>query len=174
MVYTSRKKSFVAANGQFLMITRETYNYIGTHEMFRDKVVEDMEIARAVKLKKKKIMTCLGNNVIKTGMYNSFADAYNGFSKNFFPGFNTGKFFFTSLIITIFLFYTLPFGLVFISPLFVAVVFTIILQRILVSLISKESVTRNIILHPLQMIMMLTIGLSSTYRSRKIWKGRQL
>ncbi len=174
MVYTSRQKSFVAANGQFLMITREMYDKIGTHEMFRDKVVEDMEIARAVKLSGRKIMTCLGNNVIKAEMYNSFAEAFNGFSKNFFPGFNTGKFLFISLIIIVFSFYSLPAIFVFFSNLFLLLILMIIIQRILLSIINKESVLLNVLLHPLQMVMMLIIGFSSTFRAKKVWKGRQL
>jgi chlorobactene glucosyltransferase len=174
LIFDSRSKSFVAANGQFLMITREAYNEIGKHEAIRDKVVEDMEIARAVKSNKRKAMTYLGGNKIKAEMYKSFSEAFDGFSKNFFPGFNTNRTFFISLIIILFLFYTLPFILVFIEPLFLIMIFIILAQRVLLSILNKESVLMNSFLHIVQMLMMLLIGFNSTFNSKKVWKGRTI
>lgn len=173
-VFLSRNKSFVAANGQFLMIRRETYNDIGTHKAFKDQVVEDMEIARSVKSGNKNVMTCLGNGVIKAEMYDSFSEAFSGFSKNFFPGFNTGKILFTSLIIVLFSIYTFPFLFIFFDTAFLIIILLIFVQRILLSVLNKESVLLNSILHLAQMLMLLLIGFTSTYKSKMVWKGRTI
>jgi glycosyltransferase involved in cell wall biosynthesis len=174
LVYRSARESFVAANGQFLLIEKNTYMEIGTHEKFKDKVVEDMEIARAVKRSKNKLMTCVGNNTILTEMYNSFSEALKGFSKNFFAGFNTSRTLFLIFVSLLFTIFILPFVLLFFNPLFVFLAVLIFIQRIFISLISNEKIIFNILLHPLQMIIMFFTGLNSIYKKKKIWKGRYI
>lgn len=172
MVFTSNKQIFNAANGQFIMIERDTYNLIGNHEKFKDQVVEDMEIARSVKSKKKRLMTCVGNNVISTNMYSSFSEAFNGFSKNFYKGFNTSKLSFLFIIFSLLILFLFPLLFAIGNSFYFLIVIVIIFQRLIVSIISKESLTLNTLLHPLQMIMMFLIGVSSLSGKKKFWKNR--
>jgi chlorobactene glucosyltransferase len=159
-VYSSNKKSFIAANGQFLLIKREIYDEIGGHKAVADQVVEDMEIAREVKKRGFKIMTFLGENSIACRMYGGFKQAFRGFTKNFFPGFNTSPLIFVMSLVFFLLTFFLPFLAVFMNSKFIWIVFIILFGRIITSLSSKQSFLINCIIHPVQIIVMIADGLS--------------
>jgi chlorobactene glucosyltransferase len=171
-VYKSNNRSFSAANGQFILIKKDIYEGIGTHENFKENVVEDMEIIRSVKENGKRGMTCLGNGVICAEMYSSLRDSINGFSKNFFAGFNTSRWIFLFLLILFIILFFLPIVLVAWSGIYLILVGIIIIERILVSTLSKENIFYNIMLHPFQILIMFMIGLKSLSRKKKVWKGR--
>ncbi len=176
-VYTKKGIPFTAANGQFMLFDNNVYKEIGGHKAVFDKTVEDMELARIIKQKDYRIMTCLGNNDVYCKMYNSLLQGINGFSKNFFPGFNSDKITFFLFILLLFLVYVLPFLIIYFNNLFIIPVLLIILQRVYLSSISKQNIILNIILHPFQLIVMFITGirsiLSATNR-KLIWKGRRL
>lgn len=176
-VYSSNNKSFVAANGQFILIEKETYFKIGGHKAIKNKVVEDMELARIAKKNKIKIITLLGNNIVKCKMYSTFKEAFEGFSKNFYSGFNTNPITFSLLLIFIQLVFVLPAILVFFNVKFILIVVLIIFSRMIISKISNQNELLNIILHPLQIIVVFLVGINSMLLKyfRKIeWKGRRL
>jgi glycosyltransferase involved in cell wall biosynthesis len=176
LVYSSRKKSFVAANGQFMFWERETYFNIGRHKAVQDKVVEDMEFARICKTRNIKIKTMLGGNLIFCQMYNGLSDAKKGFSKNFYPGFSINSFVFLTMITFFIVIFLLPFALVFFSTLYIIPVLLIVLIRVFISIISKQNIAFNVILHPLQMLFMFFIGINSVISSKTgniEWKGRR-
>jgi len=171
-VYKSENVSFAAANGQFILIKNDVYNRIGTHSNFKDQIVEDMEMIRRVKREKFKVMTCLGNKIVKAKMYSSFKESFYGFGKNFFPGFNTGRMNFYLLLLIFLLLFLFPFISIFLLKLNIILILIIMLERTLVSLVSRENITSNIFLHPLQILIMFIIGLYSASRKKKEWKGR--
>ncbi|HSW54877.1 MAG TPA: glycosyltransferase family 2 protein [Ignavibacteriaceae bacterium] len=176
-VYSSPNKSFVAANGQFLFIDRNTYEKIGGHSAFADRVVEDMEIAREVKKAGFKLITFLGGSSISCRMYEGFTEAFNGFSKNFFPGFNIPAILFFFLLIILFLAFLLPFTLIFMNPSFLIIVLIVMMGRLFISIPSRQNLIINILLHPIQILIMLAIGVNSIYRikTKKLkWKGRYI
>lgn len=175
-VYKSKKISFVAANGQFMMFKRDVYFSLGGHESIKNKVVEDMEFARMLKQRGFSIITALGYDTVYCRMYSGFDEAFNGFVKNFFPGFNTSPISFLIYLSGIQALYLLPIVLSFFSPIFIWLVFAIILNRLIISFLSKQSPLIGII-HPLQMLLLLLIGVSSinAFVSGKLeWKGRRL
>lgn len=177
MVYTSTNKSFVAANGQFMFWERNAYLETGGHEMTKDKVVEDMEFARICKLNNIRIKTLLGGNLIYCRMYSGLSEAIIGFTKNFYPGFNINAFAFLLMItffVTIFL---LPFILVFINNLYIIPIVMIVLIRIIISIKSRQNTFINVLLHPLQMVLMYIVGIKSminTKSGKLLWKGRRI
>jgi glycosyltransferase involved in cell wall biosynthesis len=175
-VYTSENKSFVAANGQFIMFNRRVYDQIEGHKSVKDEVVEDMAFARLLKSAGFRLVTALGHTSIFCRMYDSFDDAYNGFVKNFFPGFRINPFLFWCFILLIQLVYMLPIVMSFIDINFLIVTFAIILNRLLISFTSNQNPLIGII-HPLQMFLLIMIGYSSvnSHRSGNVeWKGRKL
>lgn len=177
LVFSSDRKSFAAANGQFILFEKKTYNSINGHESVKDKVVEDMELARELKKRGEKIMTLVGDKTIKCRMYNDFKNSFAGFSKNFFPGFNTSPVVFAVLIFFLLLEFFLPFLLVFINYKFISHVVVILAGRIFVSLTSMQNFVFNILLHPIQMIVMLFVGINSlikTINNQIEWKGRKI
>ncbi len=180
LVHASRNESFTAANGQFILIDRKVYNLIGKHKRVADRIVEDMELARAVKSAGFKIKTALGGELVYCRMYNSFSEAFNGFSKNFYAGFNSLPILFILMIITFLLLFTLPYILFFGLPgyqlQYLLIIIIISFGRVLISLKSHQNYKRNIILHPVQMVMMFVVGFKSLIinkQGRLIWKGRK-
>ncbi|MCF8260090.1 MAG: glycosyltransferase family 2 protein [Melioribacteraceae bacterium] len=174
-VFASNNKSFVAANGQFLLFKKSVYKKLGGHEKVKDKVVEDMEFARAVKNSGEKMMTLLGWNSIYCKMYSGFRESINGFSKNFFPGFNISYLAFSVFVIFAFSANYHPFILVFINSLFIYPVLIVVSARMIISHLSKQNIFFNTALHPFQFLIMLFVGIKSmidTKRKKVEWKGR--
>ena len=175
-VFKSRRKSLLAAIGQFIMFKRDIYFSLGGHESVKDKIVEDMEIAAAAKSNSYKVLSALGHDAVNCRMYDGFDDAYNGFVKNFFPGFKTSPIRFILIISFIVLVYLLPIILSFFYFQFIWLVLAIVLNRLLVSLLSSQSPFIGII-HPLQMLLFLSIGISSVKASESgnvKWKDRNV
>ncbi len=78
--------SFAAANGQCLVFRRSAYDQVGGHTRVRDKIIEDVELARATKRSGLRLVMVLGNQMVKTRMYTSWSEARDGFAKNILAG----------------------------------------------------------------------------------------
>ena len=74
-------KSLTAVNGQFILCDKRAYNAIGGHKAVFDRVVEDMEIARKLKVGGYRIMTALGHDAITCRMYSGFTTPLKAFQK---------------------------------------------------------------------------------------------
>ena len=176
-VFSSLKKSFTAANGQFILIDKKTYQNVGGHKQVANEVVEDMELARLLKQKGFSILTALGGNSVSCRMYDNFRKSFIGFSKNFFPGFKSNFIFFLILIlfysaIFIYPFFLLPENIYYLIP-----TALIILIRIFISLSSRQNVLINIVLHPIQIVIMLLLAINSVWKNKMkniSWKGRKI
>ena len=71
-----------AANGQYILISREAYDAIGGHATVRNALLEDVALARAVKASGRKIFFRYGADAVRTRMYRSFAQLREGWTKN--------------------------------------------------------------------------------------------
>jgi glycosyltransferase involved in cell wall biosynthesis len=71
-----------AANGQYLLITREAYDAVGGHAAVRSSLLEDVELARAVKQSGRAIRFRFGRGLVRTRMYRSFRAMFEGWNKN--------------------------------------------------------------------------------------------
>jgi cellulose synthase/poly-beta-1,6-N-acetylglucosamine synthase-like glycosyltransferase len=71
-----------AANGQYILITREAYDAVGGHAAIAGNLLEDVALARAVKHSGRKIFFCYGGDAVQTRMYRSFAQLREGWTKN--------------------------------------------------------------------------------------------
>ncbi len=71
-----------AANGQYILVTREAYDAVGGHAAVRDSLLEDVELARLVKRSGRKILFRFGGDAVRTHMYRSFAQLREGWTKN--------------------------------------------------------------------------------------------
>jgi glycosyltransferase involved in cell wall biosynthesis len=72
----------VAANGQYILARREVYEALGGHKTVSDKVLEDVELARLFKVLHHKIWFRFGDGLVRTRMYRSFRDMWDGWTKN--------------------------------------------------------------------------------------------
>jgi glycosyltransferase involved in cell wall biosynthesis len=71
-----------AANGQYILIHRDTYEAVGGHAAIAGNILEDVALARAVKASGRKIRFRYGANAVRTRMYRNYAQLRDGWSKN--------------------------------------------------------------------------------------------
>src|SRR3989441_11199268 len=67
-----------AANGQYLLIARETYDFIGGHAAVGGSLLEDVALARAVKSSGRKIFFRYGGGGPPTPKYPKFSPLFGG------------------------------------------------------------------------------------------------
>ncbi len=72
------------ANGQFILIRRDVYEKIGGHAAIRASVIDDVSLARAVKFGGWRYRMAFALGLMKTRMYSSLGQIWNGFAKNFY------------------------------------------------------------------------------------------
>ena len=74
-----------AANGQYMLFRREAYEAIGGHRAVRDHLVEDVALGRLVAERTAeglRLINCDGSGLVRCRMYGSFAEVWEGFTKN--------------------------------------------------------------------------------------------
>jgi len=71
-----------AANGQYVLISREAYDAVGGHAAIAGSLLEDVALARAVKRSGRRIFFRYGGDAVQTRMYRSFAQLREGWTKN--------------------------------------------------------------------------------------------
>jgi len=76
------KSPIAAANGQYLMISRDVYEAVGGHEKIASDLLEDVALARLVKASGRKIWFRYGGDAVGTRMYRSWPQMKEGWTKN--------------------------------------------------------------------------------------------
>jgi hypothetical protein len=71
-----------AANGQYILISRDAYDAIGGHAAVASDLLEDVALAKLVKSSGRKIVFRFGADAVRTRMYRSFAQLREGWTKN--------------------------------------------------------------------------------------------
>jgi glycosyltransferase involved in cell wall biosynthesis len=71
-----------AANGQYLLITREAYDEVGGHAAIASDLLEDVALARAVKRSGRKLFFRFGGDAVSTRMYRNWPQMREGWTKN--------------------------------------------------------------------------------------------
>jgi glycosyltransferase involved in cell wall biosynthesis len=71
-----------AANGQYILIRRETYEAVGGHTAIAGNILEDVALARAVKTSGRKIRFRYAADRVRTRMYRNYAQLRDGWTKN--------------------------------------------------------------------------------------------
>lgn len=71
-----------AANGQYILISREAYQAVGGHAAVGPSLLEDVALSRAVKASGRRVFFRYGRDAVRTRMYRSFAQLKEGWTKN--------------------------------------------------------------------------------------------
>lgn len=71
-----------AANGQFLLVSREAYRAIGGHESVRGDVLEDVRLAFLAKRRKQRLRFRYAADALSTRMYRTTGAMIEGWTKN--------------------------------------------------------------------------------------------
>ena len=79
-------KATAFAAGPFMLFRRSAYDRIGGHRAVATETVEDVELAKRVKQSGLKLRYLLSTSLIKVRMYRSFADLWEGWTKNYYEG----------------------------------------------------------------------------------------
>jgi len=75
------RKPLAFANGQYILIRRDSYAKCGGHVTVRDRFVEDIYLARAVKAQGDPIRVAMGTEISSTRMYTSLPQIVRGWSR---------------------------------------------------------------------------------------------
>lgn len=73
-------------NGQYVLITREAYETLGTHEALREYSSTDVSLGYLAKLKGFLTLGINGGEALQTKMYSSISEAFRGWSRSLVNG----------------------------------------------------------------------------------------
>ena len=82
----ARVAADVIANGQFILVRRDAYTAVGTHETVKHEVAEDLALAQEFWRRGKKLHLAYAQELMRTRMYTSLAQLVEGWSKNLYLG----------------------------------------------------------------------------------------
>jgi cellulose synthase/poly-beta-1,6-N-acetylglucosamine synthase-like glycosyltransferase len=85
----SRRPSLAAAGGQLLAVRAQAYRRSGGHAAVRDRVLEDVELARAVKRAGDRIALADGSGLASCRMYGSWRELADGYAKSLWAAFGS-------------------------------------------------------------------------------------
>ena len=100
--------AFAAANGQFMLFSREAYEACGGHATVRANILEDVNLARAVKRAGYRAMLADGGALVQTRMYTTPSEVWQGYSKNIYAFFGHSPLFLSLGVLTLALLYVVP------------------------------------------------------------------
>ncbi|HNS18064.1 MAG TPA: glycosyltransferase [Bacteroidales bacterium] len=176
MIKNSHRPSFAAANGQFMLFDAEVYRKHWFHHAVRQKMVEDILIMKLMKKMRYRVHTLLSNGQIRCRMYSDFREAVQGFSRNvleYFGGHILTMLLFALLTVCgfIFVFFGLP------PEWFIAYLGLNLFLSVIVSLVSRQPVFKNLVLLPVQKVVFLWIGflaVKNRWSGVWYWKDRKI
>ena len=175
--------AFAAANGQFMLFKRETYEACGGHEAARDQVLEDVALARAVKKAGYCALLADGSDLMTTRMYEGPSEVWRGYSKNAYAFFGYSPFFAALGILILLILYLAPIPLALYSVLSpqssVLIVAAVqyglgVVPRLLLAWRFNYS-RWDALLHPLAVLFQVVIIVNSmvwAHTGKGTWKGR--
>jgi chlorobactene glucosyltransferase len=114
----NEKSKLAIANGQFLLIKRAAYQKVGGWEgKLRHSILDDRDMALAVKQSGGKVNIQDGREIVSVRMYTNFDEIWQGWRKNAFVGSRASfitfpLFIVTSIYMGIFPFFQLPYALI--------------------------------------------------------------
>jgi len=171
-----------AANGQFLLFRRCSYDRIGGHAALRNNLVEDVGFGRMVAARTgegMRLVNCDALQFSKVRMYRSFAEVWEGFTKNSRAIFEDNPMSMAVLGTVECVAFVGPFAALALAwgprHFILAEIAIIYAMRFLLAW--RFSTSRlGALLHPLGLLLALAIGVNSWIRSSRggvVWKGRR-
>ena len=173
--------AFGAANGQFLLFKRSSYQLLGGHEALKSHLVEDIAFGRRVASRTgegMRLVNADGLDLLSCRMYTGFSELWEGFSKNLRPVFEESHVGFALFGAVIFSLFLLPFLLLMLpGAILQAAVIAVLLimgMRLILTLRFRTS-WLGLLTHPFAVILSLLIALNSWRLCQTTgvsWKGR--
>lgn len=178
-------KQFTIAVGQYMLFKKSSLEKIGGYETVKNEMVEDVSMGKLIKKNDMQLIVLNGIEMVSCRMYRSFAQVWEGFSKNIFAGLGFSFITMLLIIISYFVFFIMPYfwtpyflisqGFSLLSFLCIAQVAINYFIRLTLSFKYKLSFASSI-LHPIGILTVILITLNSwrlvTFSSGPSWKGR--
>lgn len=177
LITRTKSPSFAAANGQWMVFTRKAYELIGGHEQVKNKVIEDMALARKIKSYGLKMDTFSGLDKISCQMYASDSEMKAGFGKNIFAAAGYSSFKLITFLSFLFLIFISPYIWFIIYPLGLINILIILLSKAILSKRFKHPVKETVWMHPFSLLEGIGLAWNSLqqYKNGEAgWKGRKL
>jgi chlorobactene glucosyltransferase len=179
----TRRSFFSAAIGQFIAVTRESFEKVGGYTTIRNKPVEDMYLARLFKRRGYQTIFLDLKKQIQCRMYTGYHAALEGIGKNIFVflGKNSVLLFIVAILVVAFIF--LPFPLLYIlwftrSPFFTQVLIanSLFTLAFAIQYLDREIPWYYAFLWPVIFLNYLYVGFFSWFRTVSgkgfLWKDR--
>jgi glycosyltransferase involved in cell wall biosynthesis len=177
------ERSLAAANGQFLMVERETYFLVGGHQALGATVLEDVALARNIKSGGRTIRFRYAPDALATRMYRSTAEMVEGWTKNLALLFPRPIYLAAWRVLDVLLFFGLPglaVGLYWLQPWQRGVIWLIWLRtlwrfysRVARSNFPASDVVISILGVPLFIYLLVRSVIDHRVKRSVVWKGRR-
>jgi len=166
--------SLSAANGQTMLFDATLYRNYCWHAQVKERNVEDILIARKMKIKRLPIEVVLGCNDVSCRMYDNYADAVSGFSRNIHQYFGGSRAWMLFYVLVSWI--RIPLLAIILSPAwaFLALL-VVVLMKWMVSHLSGQSAIKNFVFLVNQQVALVIITFRNIAAARKgnvEWKGR--
>ena len=177
LVERSARPSLAAAGGQFLVVRRAAYHRSGGHAGVRDRVLEDVELARAVKRTGGRISIMEGSRISSCRMYGSWSEIKVGYTKSLWAAFGTPAG--AAAVVLMLLFgYVFPLVIAAANPLAGLAGYLLgVVGRVLAGRATGARVWPDALAQPGSVLLfgyLLALSYSRHRRGTLTWKGRQL
>jgi hypothetical protein len=172
-----RSPALAAAGGQLLAVRAASYERAGGHAAVRDRVLEDVALARAVKAGRGRIALADGSSLATCRMYDSWTELTDGYTKSLWAAFGSPL---GALAVLALL------GAVYVVP-FVAALFGSVaglggylagvLGRLVTARATGGRALPDALAHPVSIVLFAALVVRSYVRKRRgalAWKGRRI
>jgi cellulose synthase/poly-beta-1,6-N-acetylglucosamine synthase-like glycosyltransferase len=176
----SRRAALAAAGGQFFAVRRAAYERAGGHAAVRDRVLEDIELARAIKRTGGRIALADGSTLARCRMYTSWRELVEGYSKSMWASFGPPGAAATVVVLLAML-YVVPFVAIFCgwwlgasTALLGAAGYALgVVGRVISARVTGGRAFPDAFAHPLSILLFGWLVARSFRRRRLVsWKGR--
>jgi glycosyltransferase involved in cell wall biosynthesis len=176
LVQLTRIAQLSVACGQFMLFDAENYRQYQWHERVKEKVVEDVELAKMIVGLKLNTEFLLANNLVSCHMYQDYGSAMRGLRKSTMGAFNYNVF---SVLVYLLLLVAGPMIVLMTlnANLILLMAGLIALARTMVSFMAGQNPLLNIVLHPVQVsnfVIVVFAAIQKQLTRTNVWKGRRV
>jgi hypothetical protein len=170
----SRRPALAAAGGQFLVVRAPSYRAAGGHAAVRDRVLEDIELARAVKRAGGRIALADGSRLATCRMYGSWRELVDGYAKSLWASFGSPVAAAAVLALLLVL-YVLPIGTFSLAGLTVYLLG--VAGRMVTARATGARALPQALAHPVSIVLfawLVAVSFRRRRQGRLAWKGRRI
>jgi chlorobactene glucosyltransferase len=177
----TRSKYLAVGGGPGNLVRREVYDAVGGHEALKDAVVDDIGLARLVRIAGQRTEGVRADDLVSLRMYHGAREILDGFTKNLFPAFGRSYLIASVVFLLGAVIHVLPYVLLFVTAgivqwLSAGTVVLISLTRLVLFTSFRYGVLNALLGHPLMHAFWTAIYIRSVWhtgiRNEVQWRGR--